>query len=435
MTSVSGLALSIRNSTESDTFDLAGQAPASITSSMTAAFGTPLALSSMIRLTFVTGAGKLGRQKYDEGAAKAVTAALRALGFEEDRAASCVVECAGTFKSQHDTGKNLKTIVVFPRIETQTTAEAEMAGGVSNMGLHDQESTLLPPGTPTHMCAVSSLAVFTKMVAAKCSSWSQKRNCLATLTNIRTMVQTWEDQLGRGRALADADQDSYDSITDLDAKEALLKKEMQAQVEAGQLTKYDQQTLLAQLSEKIDATREDSKQASGKPKKLEKLNAMLEKQQARRTKIEESPTVAPYRLKHEGDIVKLRVEMAPLIKMEDAAKGRLLSMKETMTLARKQDILEEIAEFEKKSRGWFESDEAFQIRLDASRASTQSSAKQRVSKKTSSKSSSTNSNIYKKPSTNWVTPKAQKKPPPKKKAGGAGGPSVFSMMMMDSDSD
>jgi len=37
------------------------------------AFATPLPTPEMIRLTFITGAGKLGRQKYDENAARCVT--------------------------------------------------------------------------------------------------------------------------------------------------------------------------------------------------------------------------------------------------------------------------------------------------------------------------------------------------------------------------
>ena len=91
---------------ESVTFDLAGQSVSSVTNTIqSAAFGEPFSLEQMIRITFVKGAGKLGRQKYDENAAKAVSSTLRELGFQEDRGASCVLECAGSFKLQHNTGK------------------------------------------------------------------------------------------------------------------------------------------------------------------------------------------------------------------------------------------------------------------------------------------------------------------------------------------
>ena len=103
--SVSGLAASIRASDENETFDLAGQNVATISQNIEAAFAEPFPLKDMIRITFITGAGKLARQKYDDGAAKAVTSALRKLGYEEDHAASCVNECGGSYKLQHDTGK------------------------------------------------------------------------------------------------------------------------------------------------------------------------------------------------------------------------------------------------------------------------------------------------------------------------------------------
>lgn len=80
---------------DSETFDLAGQNEATITHTISQAFSEPFPLNEMIRLTFIVGAGKLGRQKYDDNAAKAVTAALRTLDFQEDHGASCVIECAG----------------------------------------------------------------------------------------------------------------------------------------------------------------------------------------------------------------------------------------------------------------------------------------------------------------------------------------------------
>lgn len=72
-----------------------------------------------IKFTFVVGAGKLARQKYDAQLPKHLSAALRGIGYEEDRTASAVEECQGTFKQQHDTDKNLKTLQVFPRVQIQ----------------------------------------------------------------------------------------------------------------------------------------------------------------------------------------------------------------------------------------------------------------------------------------------------------------------------
>ena len=174
MSAVSGMAASIRASTESETFDLAGQNVSTITNTIHSAFSEPLPLTEMVRITFVTGAGKLGRQKYDEGAAKAVTSTLRDVGFEEDRGASCVVECAGSFKLQHDTGKNLKTVVVFPKI-------LELEAGVEGLTIDDGAApqSLFQEGSPESMIAVSSMTVFERMVKSKCPSWQQKKGSIA----------------------------------------------------------------------------------------------------------------------------------------------------------------------------------------------------------------------------------------------------------------
>ena len=79
----------------------------------------------MVRVSFLVGAGKLGRQKYDKDLAKTLCRALIALGFDEDQGASCIPQCQGFFKHQHDTDKNLKFMHVYPRV---TIAE----GGASS---------------------------------------------------------------------------------------------------------------------------------------------------------------------------------------------------------------------------------------------------------------------------------------------------------------
>lgn len=100
---------------------MAGNSAETIKKTISSAFVTPLDITEMIRLTFVTGAGKLGRSRYDDNAAKTVTSTLREFGYVEDRGASCVVECAGSFKSQHDTGKNHQ--IITRNIEYGTTDE------------------------------------------------------------------------------------------------------------------------------------------------------------------------------------------------------------------------------------------------------------------------------------------------------------------------
>ena len=90
---------------------------------------------------------------------------------------------------------------------------------------------------------------------------------------------------------------------------------------------------------------------------------------------------------------------------------------------------------QRKSREWFESDEEFQTRVQLSRASSSTAAKQKaVKKKPAAKG--TGNIVYKKNLSGWVTPgmkKMNKAPVKPKKKPSAGG--VFAAMMMDSDSD
>lgn len=296
----------------------------------------------MIRVTFVTGAGKLGRQKYDENAAKAVTSALRDLGFEEDRGASCVRECAGSFKLQHDTGKNLKTVVVFPRIREET----EASGGNEESGASPTASSLFVKGSPKEMIALSSKNVFESMVKSRCQTWSQKKGCTTALGEIKGTLEELEQKLLTGNPLTDAEQSFYDqvSVTALEEKQAILRDSMHQQVDDGMITAKDKSQLLAQVTERLETIQKDLKEAG--PKKAEKLKAAQEKAEARKEKLTQISPRPPPPLKHYEEIFRLRKELQPLLDLEQGAKGRLLSVKETQSLARKDEILEEIANLE-----------------------------------------------------------------------------------------
>jgi hypothetical protein len=434
----SGLAASIRGSTESDTFDLAGQTPATVTTNITMAFKDPFPIDTMVRITFVTGAGKLGRQKYDDGCAKAVTSSLRSLGFDEDRAASCVPECAGLFKLQHDTGKNLKTVVVFPRIREAASTDADGSGDNSKS---DENSMLLKRGSPEEMLALSPIKMFSNLLKNRCKSWSQKKGCNASIADIQKLVSDLEGRLLEGVLLDDNEQALYDtvSIDDLKEKHNMVKEAMQKQVEVdGNITAEEKIQLLEQVSfrlETIDAELETLKDQK-KPKRVEKLTNMKTKVEQRKAMLTKISPKAPAPLKREKEILELCKELAPLNKLEESAKGRLLSVKETKTLARKDEILEEISELEADSRGWFEDDDSFDVRVKKCR----SQGKQAASKAASSKKASTTKKSM--GSSAWVTsaatrPKAKSfaKTGPAKKKKSPGGVFAAMMAMDDSDSD
>lgn len=328
---------------ESETFDLAGNSVSTIQTTISSAFSKPLDLSEMIRITFITGAGKLGRQRYDDSAAKTVTSTLRDLGYVEDRGASCVVESAGCYKSQHDTGKNLKTIVVFPLIQT-------LEEGMDGMGLEEKGEAILTPGSIEEMIAMASKVTFEKMLSSKCPTWSQKKSCNNMIGLIKSVVESLDDKLLHGTPLNDTEQEFYDSCdtSSLEDKEGYVKKEMQKQVEEGKITSLDKERLLNQVGEKLQNLEEEIADATtnNKPKKLQKLQTQKGKLTERNSTLDAIKPLSPPPLRQQPSIEKMRKDMQPLIKLEKEIKGRLMSIKESAAMTRKEEMEEEIVHLE-----------------------------------------------------------------------------------------
>jgi len=348
MVNTHGLATSIRTAQESETFDLAGQNVTTITNTIQSAFQEPFDHANfekepggMIRLTFVTGAGKQARAKYDDGAALAVTSTLTALGYVEDRGASCVLDCAGTYKQQHDTGKNLKTVVVFPKVNLNVANELNTASSSAGR--------IVDSNSPGYKLATAPMSIFENMVASKCPSWSEKRNCLTALEALQNFSKVLEEKLMQGTPLDESEQQFYDEVEKLDDKVSHVKQVMHDQVDRGDLTQLEKDRLVEQVKDRITQLKTD-----GKP---------TAKATQRQSFLQEIKPVQPRPLLNAAKIVQLKRELAPLLQLEASVKGRLLTLKETQTLSQKDDILKEIATLEEASKGWFEDDETFGVRL------------------------------------------------------------------------
>lgn len=461
---------------------MAGKNAATIERAVKDAFEHPFALDETIRLTFVTGAGKLGRQKYDDNAAKAVTGPLKDLGYEDDAGGG-----PGTYKLQHDTGKNLKTVVVYPKVQGGDGADGA-ADGMGKLSVGGGGESLVAEGTPEHKIAFASVNVFEKMVTSMCPSWSQKKGCMKAIEDLNATIQRLDEKLMTGTPLSDPEQDFYDSVSSksLADKASKVRDLMHGQVEKGELTLSEKAFLLEQVSDRIDNLQKDLVEAekANKAKRVEALATNLAKANDRKEMLSKITPKRPHALKNDGEIAKLRKELAPLLQLEASAKGRLLSIKETQSLARKEQIESEIAELEvrvfvvvfvvvrcvflsvassfmcsstitqqhnitslqESSRGWFESDEDFAARVQVSRVSTKPSTATSSKKSAPAKPAAAAAAAGK--GASWVTPGAsawgtagaKHKTGPKTatakaagKSGGGGG--VFAAMMMDSDSD
>jgi hypothetical protein len=337
----------------------------------------------MIRITLVVGAGKLSRSKYDDRAMISVTSTLKQLGYVEDRGASCVIECGGCYKTQHDTGKNLFTVVVFPRLEGRHSNSGGGGGGGGAQASSPSSEYPIPiplaEGTPVHTILLASEEAFGKMVPSMCPSWSEKKMCSEVLNLAIETVQAMDAKLISGAPLTDDENSYYDAVggaASIGTKVECLRKIMQEQVEGGLLTRHELERLLMQVEEKIDILDSDIDRATqdAREKEAVRLTAQKERAEDRRRMLGGHKPRPPHPLKHEARIAKLRNALAPLLKLEQITKGRLLTIQETRELAAKDDMLGEISELEESSRGMFEEDDAFEVRLMANRGKRQSSA-------------------------------------------------------------
>ena len=402
---------------ESETFDLAGSTPTMIEHMVRDAFTQPFDLTEMIRLTFITGAGKLGRAKYDENAARAMTTTLRELGYEEDRGASAILECAGSYKLQHDTGKNLKTVVVFPKVTTMNGLQQAMGNvGINNDGSHNttgSATSLIEEDSIEHKLIQTPIKIFPKMMESRCETWNQKKSCTQILLKLKQMAETLDQKLMQGQLLTDPEQEYYNSvsITALDEKLTCVRDMMTAQVESGNITTEEKKQLLEQITDRISTLSNDIQEAEaqGKVKRVENLTLQLDKTKVRHTKIQSVTTILPPKLKNEDAIIKLRKEQLPLIELEKAAKGRLLSIKESQSIARKEEIETEIQDLESSSRQWFETDAMFQARIKVTQNNWEKQRKLMMNAAAKKKTSSTaTSKTSSSAGTKWVLPGAKK---------------------------
>jgi hypothetical protein len=439
---VSGLAASIRSSLESSTFDLAGHDTTSIQSIAHDAFSTPFPpLEQMIRITFVVGAGKLSRQKYDAKAMQILTSALRELDYVEDRGAGCSLDSAGCFKTQHDTGKNLFTVVVFPKYSGGGGGHGNKASGDAANG----EEPLLPSNSPGYKIAVCSMSTFQTLLSSQCPTYAQKRKCMECIEGLMELLQSIEDKLMGGHPLDSAEQSLYDEVGELTEKLAHTQKEAAKHVDEGLLTVQEKE-MLVEMNQTRIATLMKEKNSAAVAEKLKKALARKEYLQSLSDEKLSSSSTYPPPLRHEAKITPLRKKLLPLQALEGKAKGGFLTIAETKALTEKEEIESEIEQLEEASYGWFEEEDAFEERLQKSRdkfnakfGKKSGGGGEASAKKTSAAAGKTGGrgNSVNK----WILPGQKQQQGSSsawgtsvgKKKGGKGG-AVFSAMMMDDSS-
>lgn len=170
---VAGLAKQIREQVEkSDEYDLDNYSEAAAAELMAAAFAKPLDAPHAVRCTFLIGGGKSVRGRYDPHLQRGLSQALHALGFEDDSGAS--LGSSRCFKMQHDTGRNLKLLHVFP-----PTAQPD---GGQRAGEGGAQAATLDPTSPAYLVlAAPDLTSFAALVDAHAPAYMQRVRLKETL--------------------------------------------------------------------------------------------------------------------------------------------------------------------------------------------------------------------------------------------------------------
>lgn len=362
---------------------------------------------------------------------------------------------------QHDTAKNLKTVVVFPRVvgggggASGGTRDGDDRGDARNND--ENEEPLLPPDSPGYKLAVSSLVAFQTLLSTYCPTYQQKQSCKQTLEGLLQVERSIEKKMMHGHVLLPPEKEFYEDATELEEKMSFLQSEMSRHVDEGRLTLEEKKRLVKMNEKRIQTLKKEKKEATSASLK-NSVDEWLEKALRRKEQLEqlqdevlvenERSGKYPSPLRYESQLTRLRKKLLPLRALEEASKGRLLSLNETKALTEKDEIENEIEKFEEASCGWFEDEETFRERIRRSRerfeAKYDTKRKQQRSgggkggiRSASGGRVSGNNTVNK-----WILPGEKPKGQQtnawgmslgkkKKTRGGA----VFSAMMMDSSSD
>ena len=341
----------IRGSITSEQFDLANYTEARARDLVTAAFSSPLsAPTAMVRFTFVVGGGKLVRQKYNDDLPKWMSTALRDMGYSEDRSAAETFDSQGTFKQQHDTGQNLKYLIVFPRVTCASAGAAKAAAGGGGEG----GEVLLDTKSPEYIVTACELTTFKEIVSSKTGSWRQRKRLLKVLQDGADAFQAIEQKLISGAPLSPFEQAVYESNSGADAEKiAWLQGEVKKMVDEGKLTASEKEELLLSLDANIKTINEEQAIATKeeKPKKVELLETKKQGILTRKGVVQKIEPIQ-HRLKHGEEVQKLRSKILPLIALEDKGRSMSLSLADLQAVGEKGEIEEKITQLENASRGW-----------------------------------------------------------------------------------
>eukprot|EP00667_Euglena_gracilis_P016408 EG_transcript_17168 len=311
---MAALAKQILLAADTEEYDLDGFGPDDCDELAAEAFKNPIPCPKMFRVTFVVGGGKKVRQKYSPDLPKFLSDALRAVGYEEDKGAAVSLDSQGKFKYQHDTGKDLKYIHVFPFVKIQEESDGTMR--IAGYRVDD-----MPPEIK---CTLCEMETFKDLVKQKCPTFTQKRCLLKAMKGVQGRFEEFEQRMAALQPLTAEEQELYEGQVAMAEKVDDLTKQVQVLLDSGKVSKAEAALLLTELTEKLKKAEKAIKDAEAEGKKTTKLEAQREALAAQLEKLR-GATPITYKKKNEKEIVELkekiermREQLTPLNAIQDA---------------------------------------------------------------------------------------------------------------------
>ena len=374
--SAPSLAKKLRAYTEhedDERFELANYTQVQAEQLVELAFSSPLeAAKEALRFTFVIGGGKLVRHKFDDNLGKYLTAALRKVGYEEDKAAS--LGSSKAYKMQHDLGQNLIYLHVFPEI----VVTSKSAGPAEDAEV--ETAITFNMDAPPVRCIACEVFDFKKLADSKFPSWLQRRRVLQLLQDAIKQIDAMEAKMVARVALTPVEQAKYDmaSRQNLEEKVTLLQGLMKEQVSGGLLTSSERDIVLSEMESRLKTLDEEAAHAlaEGHEKAAGQLKQQHNNLTARRDGVKEAfrTTAAVTRpVRSIADIKQARLQIARLDKLEatlsqgPAPGQKPLSAAELLSRRTEVDtrpsIQDKLNALQSDARFWFELEDEFESRV------------------------------------------------------------------------
>ncbi|KAG8458757.1 hypothetical protein KFE25_012955 [Diacronema lutheri] len=361
---VAGLAKAVREQTDkAEEYDLDNYSEEAAGELMTACFAQPHPAGAPLRCSFVIGGGKSIRGRYDPNLYRGIAAALKAIGFDEDSGAS--LGSSAAFKSQHDTGRNVKVVHVFPPLAHAPDGQHGDAAG-------EGAAVPLAADSPLYRLIeaenVETFGVLCEEGGVR--TYAQLSRLLKNLAPYIALLKRVDEKMMGGQPLSPAEE-AWAAITTTDslaAKAAHVQMGMKGLVERGELSAAEKAQLLRTTAPKLEALEIElaAARSEGKEKRVEKLAQQRDALIAARTSAEGSrPPNRALPPPAAAEVAKLWAQVLAVRAIEASAKqaNQLLSLEQARQVGQLPELLARIDAIAEGARGWFESDEELGARV------------------------------------------------------------------------